>query len=83
MNLNWLVWKDYRVNRLVFITALVLLVFPYLFAAVLLWRGIAREPDVFLGASLYALGLLQLTLAFMGGNAIAGERADQIGRAHV
>ncbi len=77
MNLNWLVWKDYRVNRLVFITALVLLVFPYLFAAVLLWRGIAREPDVFLGASLYALGLLQLTLAFMGGNAIAGERADR------
>ncbi len=26
--MNWLVWKDYRVNRLAFITTLVLLVAP-------------------------------------------------------
>jgi len=77
MNLKWLVWKDYRVNRLVFITALVLMIVPYGFAAVLLWRGLVTGPDVFLGSAIYALALLQLTLAFMGGNAIAGERVDR------
>jgi ABC-type transport system involved in multi-copper enzyme maturation permease subunit len=37
--MKWLVWKDYRVNRPVFITALVLLIVPHVLAAILVWYG--------------------------------------------
>ena len=75
--MEWLVWKDCRVNRLVFITALVLLVAPHVLAAILLWSGVAQGIGTFVGSAVYSMALLQVTLAFMGGNAIAGERIDR------
>jgi ABC-type transport system involved in multi-copper enzyme maturation permease subunit len=81
--MKWLVWKDYRVNRLVIITTLVLLAAPHLLVAILIWRGAIGGPNLlppagcFVGSSLYSLSLLQLAFALLGGNSIAGERIDR------
>lgn len=87
--MNWLIWKEYRLNRLILIVGAVLVVAPYAVALVLAWRG--AGPDASLDGSpvasrlsvnlvvagVCALGLSQLTLALLGGNLIACERADR------
>jgi ABC-type transport system involved in multi-copper enzyme maturation permease subunit len=80
--MTWLLWKDYRHNRLIVITGLVLLLLPYVFAFWMLLNSEAsRHPGgwafVIAVAGLYSLGLGQLTIALIGGNAIAGERVDR------
>jgi ABC-type transport system involved in multi-copper enzyme maturation permease subunit len=88
--MRWLLWKDYRHNRLILGTAVVLLVVPYslalLRAAVwILVNGTpAIAPDVwdvwgqsFAVAGIWSLIALQVTLALFGGHAIAGERNDR------
>jgi ABC-type transport system involved in multi-copper enzyme maturation permease subunit len=81
--MRWLLWKDFRVNRLVFIVALVLLVVPHSLAVLALswtvFSGVLRHdwPMIFLLSGSWSLALLQLTLALMGGNSIAGERIDR------
>jgi ABC-type transport system involved in multi-copper enzyme maturation permease subunit len=78
--MKWLIWKDYRVNRLVFITALVLLVVPHALFAILIWCRMGPEHhnlNVFSESSICSLALLQLVLALLGGNSIAGERIDR------
>jgi len=78
--MKWLIWKDYRVNRLVFITTLLLLVGPHVLAAILIWWG-AEPPfhkaELFAASSVYSLAFLQLAFALLGGNSIAGERMDR------
>jgi ABC-type transport system involved in multi-copper enzyme maturation permease subunit len=84
--MSWLFWKEYRQNLVVVVTLLVLLVVPYFFGVLGLaydwhkysWEGFVRNlPETLCGASLYSLGLSQVALALIGGNAIAGERADR------
>jgi ABC-type transport system involved in multi-copper enzyme maturation permease subunit len=83
--MTWLVWKDFRVNRLVFIVAAFLFVLPFVIPVVVAWylTGIpipttpgALERNL-IGSCIWSLGLLQLMMAFIGGNAIAGERLDR------
>ena len=81
--MNWLIWREYRLNRLILIAGVTILLLPYLIALiVLLWP---KSPaftafhvtKLFAGAALYSLALSQVTLALLGGNAIACERADR------
>ncbi len=78
--LKALVWKDYRVNRLILIVGLVLLIVPHLIAWVYVWR---EQPPreylqwTLLAASAYSIILSQVTLTLLGGNAIAAERVDR------
>jgi ABC-type transport system involved in multi-copper enzyme maturation permease subunit len=80
--MRWLLWKDYRHNRLIVFAGLFLLLVPYLIGV---WAGLSvihrhRAPEwatIFAIASIYSLAISQLALAFVGGNAIAGERVDQ------
>ena len=83
--MNWLFWKDYRENRLVVFTALFLLLTPHLFA---LYAGCEVSVrggadlrrlwvEVFSASSMFSLVISQLAVALIGGNAIAGERADR------
>jgi ABC-type transport system involved in multi-copper enzyme maturation permease subunit len=83
-NLTWLVWKEYRQNRLIVFVTLFLLAVPYLIGLYVLWRwGIRVRNDerpwkVYLtGVSMYSIGLSQLAMALIGGNVIAGERVDR------
>lgn len=82
--MNWLLWREYRLNRLILITAVVLLLLPYLVLLIALpWvkvpaTGAANYVALTFGvAALYSLFITPLTLALLGGNAMAGERADR------
>jgi ABC-type transport system involved in multi-copper enzyme maturation permease subunit len=79
-----LFWKDYRLNLLILVLGLGLLLGPYL--AGLLWHGYDQGltlPEATACARLLymlsyvSLGLSQLTLVLLGGNAVAAERADR------
>lgn len=84
--MNWLFWKDWRVNRLIVIVALFLFVVPHAAALYAACRGFG-PPRLPFGAprlaadlaisSLYSLLLSQVGIALLGGNAFAGERADR------
>jgi ABC-type transport system involved in multi-copper enzyme maturation permease subunit len=88
--MNWLFWKEYRQNRVVVIALLLMLVVPHLFGLYAMWdewheakihghtwqQVLQAWKVVLTGASLYSLGISQVALALIGGNAIAGERAD-------
>jgi ABC-type transport system involved in multi-copper enzyme maturation permease subunit len=83
--MNWLIWKEYRLNRLIVIVGLLLLVVPHALAAIIAWCDpagprafdVRNWSEVFVGSALYSLVVSQLTLALLGGNAIACERIDR------
>jgi ABC-type transport system involved in multi-copper enzyme maturation permease subunit len=82
--MNWLLWKEYRQNRLVVWVTLAFLVVPYLVALCATWWEAAhgmnlqwRLVENLSASSFYCLCFGQLALALIGGNAIAGERADR------
>jgi ABC-2 family transporter protein len=79
-----LLWKDYRVNRGVLLLGITLLLGPYaavsgaaLHAHWPSWPPAAEWSALLLTASLFSLGLSELTLVTLAGNAIASERADR------
>ncbi len=82
--MKWLFWKEYRQNRPIVIALMVMLILPHFFGLFASWeetRAPRHAADAWLrnlvGASLYSLAISQLALALIGGNAIAGERADR------
>lgn len=82
--MKWLIWREYRLNRPILIAGTVLLLLPYLVVTlIVLWRqkgsatGVPDVAVVFGIAAIWSLFLCQLTVALLGGNAIAGERADR------
>jgi len=84
--MRWLFWKEYRQNRVVVIALLLMLVVPHLFGLFGMWYEWRENPrqlllvdwrQILVFASLYSLGISQVALALIGGNAIAGERADR------
>lgn len=80
--MTWLLWKDYRLNRLIVIVGLVLFVVPHGVALVAAWRlyavhGVSRFSVSLLGSSIWSVALSQLTVALLGGHAIACERVDR------
>jgi len=84
--MKWLLWKDYRANRMIVGMAIFLLVVPHVFVilgVLATKRGSPANSDIpnlavgLIVSAAYSLGLLQLVLAFLGGNVIAGERFDR------
>jgi ABC-type Na+ efflux pump permease subunit len=86
--MKWLLWKDYRHNRLVVFTGLLLVLLPYVLALYLTLGGPfpgLYDPHLptwqwrenFGAASIGSLFLGQVVFALIGGNAIAGERVDR------
>ena len=82
--MKWLVWKEYRLNRVVLVVGATLLVVPHAIALVLAWRevgpsigGASHLSANLLFSGFYSVVLSQLTLALLGGHVIACERADR------
>ena len=82
--MKWLLWREYRFSRLVLIAGTALLLLPYAIAGIVVcwpWRPeevrVPNPGEALFGAAIYSLALSQFTLALLGGNAIAGERADR------
>jgi ABC-type transport system involved in multi-copper enzyme maturation permease subunit len=83
--MNWLLWKDYRQNRLVILAALIFLLAPHLFALFAVCWDINREcvcprewvVHYFTNSTIFGLMVSQFVVAIVAGNAFAGERADR------
>ena len=86
-NMNWLVWKEYRQNRLTVWAMLFFLALPYLLCLILAcvawargWEKDQGSPYWLTGlhaASYLSIYIPQFALALIGGNLIAGERVDR------
>ena len=78
-----LLWKDYRLNRLVLLIGVLLLVGPFVIAVAAncytLWRyhTISAWPDSLVHSGIMSLAFSLLTVGLLGGNAVAGERTDR------
>ena len=81
--MKWILWREYRLNRQILIAGAVLLLLPYLVALIVLWwpktnsTEVRHVAEAFGIAVVYSLSLSQLTVAILGGNTFAGERADR------
>ena len=78
-----LLWKDYRINRLLLIFGFVVCVGPWIIAIarnlLIEWRGGEAwwAPEFWVTIYGISLTLSLFTFAMLGGNAIAAERADR------
>jgi ABC-type transport system involved in multi-copper enzyme maturation permease subunit len=79
-----LLWKDFRLNTLIWRIGLALGILPYLGAVALAmlrdgpsWPGTMFWSAVLTQAALLSLAGSELTLTLLGGNVIACERADR------
>jgi len=75
--MNWLIWKEYRMNRLILGAGVVLLLLPHAIALLNEMHRLERWPGYFEVSSMFSLMVTQIVLAMLGGNAIAGERSDR------
>jgi ABC-type transport system involved in multi-copper enzyme maturation permease subunit len=82
--MTWLLWKEYRQNRLIVWVALFLLLVPYSLAIFAAWlphprNGAWRDFFImaFITGTIYGLALSQFAMAMIGGSLIAGERANR------
>jgi ABC-type transport system involved in multi-copper enzyme maturation permease subunit len=82
--MTWLVWKEYRLNRVILIVGVVLLVLPHVVFVTSAWyaaessAGFAsRLPRYLIPSGLWSVALAQLTLCLLGGHLIACERVDR------
>jgi ABC-type transport system involved in multi-copper enzyme maturation permease subunit len=81
--MRWLLWKDYRHNRVVVIAGLCFLLVPHLIGAYATFRGDPKGSPLesrwranLAISCLYSIFASQVAIALIGGNAIAGERSD-------
>ena len=78
--MKWLLWREYRRNRLLLGMGAVLLSFP-ICSSSFGTRGLRDEPPITGKSSRWrqraAYFFRRLTCALLGGNAIAGERSDR------
>jgi len=73
--MNWLLWREYRLNRLILVAGTMGILLPHVILAVeTLIYG--NHPETFL-AWLVSTLFAEITVALLAGNAIAGERADR------
>lgn len=72
-----LLWKDYRLNRLLLIFGLVVCVGPWIISFARFFDHAWWGPDPWVSTFSISLGLSLFTFAMLGGNAIASERADR------
>lgn len=79
-----LLWKDYRINRLVLLTGVVLLVAPYVAFCGLNFACLWRYDAVYIPwtsaltqAGMLSMVLSLVTITLLGGNAFANERATR------
>ena len=81
--MRWLLWKDYRINRLLLTFGLAVCLGPYVVAVAPsllfgLWGGQAWwAPGFWVDVYGISIWLSLFTFAMLGGNAVAAERADR------
>lgn len=71
--MNWLLWREYRLNRWILVTGGVLILLPLVIAAVFEYD---RSTDFF-GAWVVSSLFAYLTVVLLAGHAMAAERTDR------
>jgi ABC-type transport system involved in multi-copper enzyme maturation permease subunit len=74
--MSWLLWREYRLNRWILITGAVAICISSALGSLLVSFEIDDEELNAIGPALVLVGSF-LTVALLGGNALAGERADR------
>ena len=79
--MNWLLWREYRLNRLILAFGAVLILAPYLIAVIYSGLSIVLGDSIdgnFETAAVWSFVITwALMLVLLPSNAIAGERADR------
>lgn len=78
--MNWLIWKEYRLNRAILIFAALVVLAPHVVALVSAWYNewpAAKVLYSLVGSGFFGLAFGQVVLALLGGYAFAGERQDR------
>ncbi|NLE37576.1 MAG: ABC transporter permease subunit [Pirellulaceae bacterium] len=75
--MNWLIWKEYRLNRLILGAGLFLLLLPHAIALVNGLRHLGNWSHYFEQSMMFSFYVTHVILALLGGNSIAGERGDR------
>ncbi|MGI9427834.1 MAG: hypothetical protein ACR2NM_04205 [Bythopirellula sp.] len=78
--MNWLLWREYRLNRLILAAGAVLLLLPYVVALVAVGALVVMEEPIegiLEGALAWSLLSSWIAVLLMASNAIAGERTDR------
>ncbi len=81
--LKALLWKDYRLNRMLLIFGAVILFGPYVVVLLAQWRtGLVNASahvwaESLTSACMLSMGLSLLTICLLSANVFAGERADR------
>ena len=74
--MNWLLWREYRLNRAILAFCSLLIFLPYVAAAAAVASGEDRV-SAFFEAYLATTACSAIIIAAMTGNSIAGERSDR------
>jgi ABC-type transport system involved in multi-copper enzyme maturation permease subunit len=74
--MRWLLWREYRLNRLILIAGGAFFVLPYAIVGLGILFGWC-ESDHIVGAWMVSTLSVNLLAALLAGNAIAGERTDR------
>lgn len=78
-----LLWKDYRVNRIVLVFTATVLLCPYVVGGFFTWiaekyyNAMIFWGDTWSRMAQFSIMLLLLPICMLGGNPVAGERADR------
>ena len=79
--MNWLIWKEYRVNRAILSFGVLMVLLPYLSVLCIAWYNewstVVKLARGLNASSFYSLVFGQLVLTLLGGNAFAGEPQDR------
>ena len=74
----WLIWREYRLNRLILISGLAVSLMPYVTGVINLtwwvpygWQTPEQIAVVFTMSAFYSVVFCQLTMALLGGNGYA------------
>ncbi len=82
--MKWLLWKDFRLNLVIVIVAVILIAAPHVIALICTWYNLTHNirygtsfSENLLMSAFSSLIISQIVFAFLGGNAFAGERPDR------
>jgi ABC-type transport system involved in multi-copper enzyme maturation permease subunit len=85
--MKWLLWREYRLNRLILIAGGAFFVLPYAIVGLMVLVGWYRSYELaghvhelashLIGAWMTSTFAAQLVIALLAGNALAGERTDR------
>ena len=74
--MNWLLWREYRLNRWILVTGGVLILLPFVIAALSVFRG-GDPRSAYFAAYTDSTVFSAMSIALLSGNSIAKDLADR------